>query len=297
MLILVAFLSKLFVDRLTNGEGPLGLLVAISACLIFSWLGRCMAFFMMNELAIVVRKGLTALLYRKALRLPLSAVARASPGKLINMCSGDMALVDYNFVWIAYVLAGPLATLQIMALLYRIVGVAVFYALAMSVLLYLLTLPVNSLVLRFQRSISEASDQRIGLIHNLIRGIQTVKSYGWEGPLVRRAKTARRTELARLRRYFFVSGFFDGLLAYCDPLLALPLLLALVLRQVPLDAPTLLFSLSLVSNLSTLGLSPVNCALDSAANLVSIIRRIQNILLLPEHSPVKELPLNTSLSL
>ena len=111
-----------------------------------------------------------------------------------------------------------------------------------------------------------------------------------------RAKAARRTELTRLRRYFFASGFFDGLLSYCDPLLALPLLLALVLRQVPLDAPTLLFSLSLVSNLSTLGLSPVNCALDSAANLVSIIRRIQNILLLPEHSPAREQPLNTSFS-
>ena len=173
---------------------------------------------------------------------------------------------------------------------------AAFYGLALSLVLFLLKFPVNALVLHLRLRIASATDSRLNFIQNLIKGVQTVKSYGWEQLLVDRAKKARQTEIARFKSYFAVSGFFEGLLSYCDPLLALPLLLALVLRQVPLDAPTLLFSLSLVSNLSTLGLSPVNCALDSAANLVSIIRRIQNILLLPEHSPAREQPLNTSFS-
>ena len=197
-------------------------------------------------MGIAIRKGLTGLIFTKSLRLSLAALNEATPGKLINLSSGDMSLIESNMVWLPRFLMAPACILLILALLYETVGIAALYGLLVCVILFLIQFPINFLVLRLRLRIAETTDTRINIIQNIIQGIQTIKSYAWEGPLTSRANSARIQEIAKFKRYYFLSGFFDSLLAYSDPLLSLPLLLAPVLSYVPFDASSVLIGLCLM---------------------------------------------------
>ena len=72
-------------------------------------------------LGLELRKSLTAKLYEKLLRLPVSGVAAASPGKLINLASGDMALIEQGAWSVPQVVGAPLASIFYLVLLFHIV--------------------------------------------------------------------------------------------------------------------------------------------------------------------------------
>ena len=114
-------------------------------------------------------------------------------------------------------------------LLYQTVGSVAFYAVTAALLFSLLQYPVNAVLLRLRLKLSEYSDARIRFLETLVKGILTVKSYGWEAPLTAQAKAVRKKEIWRLKSYYAVSGFFNGFFLYCDPLLSLSVLLGLVL--------------------------------------------------------------------
>lgn len=62
------------------------------------------------------------MLYEKALRLPLSGVAFASPGKLITLASGDMALIEEGSLNLHCLVGIPLAAILLIVSLYQIVS-------------------------------------------------------------------------------------------------------------------------------------------------------------------------------
>ena len=144
-----------------------------------------------NHLGLVLRKALTGLIFDKALRLSMGGVAEASPGKLINICSGDMTIILTNLLNLSYLISSPFVCALVTYLLYQSIGVTALYCLLLSLLLFCLQLPTNSVTLRLRLRISATSDARLGLLQTLIRGIQTVKAYAWELPLLQRVRAAR----------------------------------------------------------------------------------------------------------
>ena len=62
-------------------------------------------------LALLIRKTLTASIYDKMLKLRIQEVSEASPGKLITLASGDMALIEQGSIQIQYLIAGPLSSI------------------------------------------------------------------------------------------------------------------------------------------------------------------------------------------
>ena len=104
MRILVAYLIKSFVDQVVLGLRLVGLLLAIMVLLLINLLTRHISFVWTNELGIAIRKGLTGLLFAKSLKMSLAAVNKATPSKLINLSSGDMALIETSMLWLPGIL-------------------------------------------------------------------------------------------------------------------------------------------------------------------------------------------------
>ena len=265
--------------------------------LLLTWLSRHLLNFYMYEVATAMRKTLTGLLYAKALRLSVTSLSEITPGKLINICSGDMALIESSIGHLPHVLAGPLCFLFIAGILGRLLGLSALYALLLAIALVLIQLPLNALILNLRLRIASASDTRISLLQTLVLGIQTVKSYAWERPLASRVGAARALEMARYRQYFFVSGFFQGFMLYSEPLLSLPLLVAPVLSGVPVAPSTLLIGISLMSCLSFYSVTYSNNGINAAINYISVIRRVEAVLLLPEQESYRLPPPDDNLSL
>ncbi len=57
---------------------------------------------------IKLRKSSLGLLYKKILKTPQKSLARITAAKLINMASGDMALLERTINWLGYIVISPL---------------------------------------------------------------------------------------------------------------------------------------------------------------------------------------------
>ena len=191
LLVTLSCVLKRYIDALWEGKHPLGLLLLLGALLFGQLLLKENGVLFKNHLGLVLRKGLTGLIYDKALRLSMGGVAEASPGKLINICSGDMTIIVTNMLTLPFIFSGPIVAIIVIYLLYQSIGITALYCLLLTFALFCLQLPLSAFVLRLRLRISSTSDARLGLLQTLIRGIQTVKAYAWELPLIKRARAAR----------------------------------------------------------------------------------------------------------
>ena len=102
---------------------------------------------------------------------------------------------------------------------------------------------------------------------------------------------ARATESARQVSYFSLRAFFEGFYYYSIALVVVPLVLVpLIAGGHPLPASTLFSAIGLVQILIDSGLVQFNDGLGSLANILSVLRRIEAVLQLPEHRPTNHLP-------
>ena len=90
---LALYILKHYLDTLASGNGSIWSVAAISLLLITTAIGRQNAYFHINTLGLALRKALTAMLFAKSIKLSLASLSLASTGKLVNLASGDMALI------------------------------------------------------------------------------------------------------------------------------------------------------------------------------------------------------------
>ena len=120
------YLIKFYLESIPAGTSDrslysAALLVSIIACCYSSVFIRSNLLVRCFVLSLLMRKSLTALLFEKLLRLPVSGVASATPGKLISLASGDMALVEQGAWQLPYIVVAPLSSIFLIVLLYTIV--------------------------------------------------------------------------------------------------------------------------------------------------------------------------------
>ena len=111
-------------------------------------------------------------------------------------------------------------------------------------------------------------------------GIQTIKSYAWEAPLVDRVESARSEEILRFRKFFFLTGFWQGFMIYSEVLLALPLLINLVASNLTINPSTVMVGISMLNILSSCGVTATNLGFNGVVNYLSVFKRVEAVLLL-----------------
>ena len=111
-----AYLIGLYLESIHVGVShrstyTLVLLLLIILTCFFSAILRVNINLRCDVLALLIRKTLTASIYDKMLKLRIQEVSEASPGKLITLASGDMALIEQGSIQIQYLIAGPLSSI------------------------------------------------------------------------------------------------------------------------------------------------------------------------------------------
>ena len=110
----------------------------------------------------------------------------AGIGKVATLMSNDcekirVASASYlNVVWL------PLSIFINMSLLYSVIGPASFVGIGFSMILIPVQTCVGKSLARVRKRGREASDQRVGLMHELIIGIRIIKLLAWEMPLAKK---------------------------------------------------------------------------------------------------------------
>ena len=119
-----SYLIKLFLDSLSEPHQSSHSLVLLSSILLL-----CLASTFLKSLSLqraelfglILRKTLKSALYWKLLKLPVSGVKKATAGKLINLASGDMALIEQRAWSVPSIVGAPLSSSFYFLILFHIV--------------------------------------------------------------------------------------------------------------------------------------------------------------------------------
>lgn len=136
------------------------------------------------------------------------AASRTGQGYLVNLMSNDVARFDFLLSYANYIWILPPQSILIGYLLWR----QVRWAAPVAVIGMLLkTVPVQTRLghytLLLRKKIADRTDKRIGIMNEIIQGIQVIKMYAWEIPFHNLVSEARRLEIKQIQYSSYIRIF------------------------------------------------------------------------------------------
>ncbi|OMJ85785.1 hypothetical protein SteCoe_12855 [Stentor coeruleus] len=162
--------------------------------------------FRFSALIAVVKGLITRIIYKKLLKINLSAVLNNnSSAKILSVISSDLELLDSSFL-IMFLCSFPLmmiGTLTIMIVYFGVSGLlGILVCIIQIPIIYFLSKPIEG----YRGKIAEISDKRVKNIRMLIEGIRIVKIYGWESSQLNAIYEIRKLQNSQtFRKNFFIS--------------------------------------------------------------------------------------------
>ncbi|XP_037813415.1 multidrug resistance-associated protein 4-like isoform X2 [Lucilia sericata] len=156
-----------------------------------------------------MRIACCSLILRKSTKLSLKTAGDISVGHIVNLISNDVNRLDIGFVFAHYLWILPIQTVLIVYLIWLRLGYA---AIIGVVALLLQTIPVqiylSTWTAKLRNSTANRTDARIGIMNELIRGIQVIKMYAWEICFQKVVKESRRLEIRETRKAAYMKSFY-----------------------------------------------------------------------------------------
>ncbi|MED6218010.1 Multidrug resistance-associated protein 5 [Stylosanthes scabra] len=127
-----------------------------------------------------VRSALTAMVYRKGLRLSSSAKQSHTSGEIVNYMAVDVQRVgDYSWylhdMWML-----PMQIILALLILYKSVGIAALATLIATVISIVVTVPVARIQENYQDKLMAAKDERMRKTSESLRNMRILKLQAWE---------------------------------------------------------------------------------------------------------------------
>ncbi|NXR89260.1 MRP7 protein, partial [Hypocryptadius cinnamomeus] len=207
-------LLNLLVNFMESRQEPLshGILYALGL-FAGSFLGallRSQFRYEMNKVALMVRAAVISAIYRKALRVSSTSLARFTVGEIVNFMSTDTDRL-VNFCYSFHELWSlPVQLTITLYLLYQQVGIAFLGGMALALLLVPINKIIANLIMVNNRKMLKHKDTRVKLMTEFLCGIRVIKFYAWEKHFSTRIKSCRAKELQKLRAI----SYLDALCVY-----------------------------------------------------------------------------------
>ncbi|MQL85374.1 hypothetical protein Taro_017897 [Colocasia esculenta] len=127
-----------------------------------------------------VRSALTAMVYRKGLRLSSTARQSHTSGEIINYMAVDVQRVG-DYAWYLHdIWMLPLQIVLALAILYKNVGVASIATLIATIISIVVTIPLAKVQEEFQDKLMAAKDERMRKTSECLRNMRILKLQAWE---------------------------------------------------------------------------------------------------------------------
>ena len=147
------------------------------------------------------RVSVITAVYRKSLRLSMSAKQADTVGNCLNLMAVDARRLNDWLPYLHNMWSSPLQIVISMIMLWEQIGPAVLAGLAVM----LIVMPLNALMARvqqrMQRKLMAARDERVKVFNEVINGIKIIKMYAWETGFKEKIETTRAEEIRLLRNY------------------------------------------------------------------------------------------------
>ncbi|RDY07057.1 ABC transporter C family member 5, partial [Mucuna pruriens] len=154
-----------------------------------------------------VRSALTAMVYKKGLRLSSSAKQSHTSGEIVNYMAVDVQRVgDYSWylhdMWML-----PLQIALALVILYKNVGIASLATLIATIISIVVTIPVARIQEDYQDKLMAAKDERMRKTSESLRNMRILKLQAWEDRYRMRLEEMRGVEFKWLRKALYSQAF------------------------------------------------------------------------------------------
>ncbi|KAL6564040.1 Multidrug resistance-associated protein 5 [Orobanche hederae] len=154
-----------------------------------------------------VRSALTAMVYRKGLRLSSSARQSHTSGEIVNYMAVDVQRVgDYSWylhdMWML-----PMQIILALAILYKNVGIASLATLVATIVSIVATVPVARIQEDYQDKLMAAKDDRMRKTSECLRNMRILKLQAWEDRYRVKLEEMRGVEFKYLRKALYSQAF------------------------------------------------------------------------------------------
>ncbi|KAH8412635.1 hypothetical protein KR009_003917, partial [Drosophila setifemur] len=157
-----------------------------------------------TTLGLKMRVGLSSLIYRRVLRLSRTALGDGTGGHVVNLISNDLGRLDTFLMFTHYLWVGPLQVLVITYLMYREIGIAAVFGVALMLLFIPLLMYMGKRTKDLRAKTALRTDKRMRIMNEIIAGIQVIKMYAWELPFERLVSAIREKEVNAIRQLSFL---------------------------------------------------------------------------------------------
>ncbi|XP_075988681.1 putative multidrug resistance-associated protein lethal(2)03659 [Anticarsia gemmatalis] len=155
------------------------------------------------DMAMKVRVSCGSLIYRKLLRLDLTAGGKASEGlagHVVNLLTTDAQRFDMASLFMMDLVRTPIESTLIVYLMYRQIGVATLVGVAFLLMFIPLQGYLGKITSKLRRKTAMRTDNRIRLMNEVIQSIEAIKMYAWEKAFARIIGEARKKEMNVIKK-------------------------------------------------------------------------------------------------
>jgi ABC-type multidrug transport system fused ATPase/permease subunit len=146
-----------------------------------------------------MRASVSAMVYRKVLRMSFDAKKKYTTGELVSHQSVDTSRLDNTMPFLHMVWSGPLQVVVAFVLLFRIVSWSALAGLLVLILMVPTNVAITRVLATIQKTTAKHKDSRLKLVNEVLQGIRLIKYFAWEKRFEQHVDAARQLELNALR--------------------------------------------------------------------------------------------------
>ncbi|XP_031343400.1 probable multidrug resistance-associated protein lethal(2)03659 [Photinus pyralis] len=160
----------------------------------------------MMHLGMKIRVGCCSLIYRKVLRIRLTALGDKVVGRAINLMSNDVMRFDMAPLFWHYVWISPLQALIITYYMYQELKTSAFIGMLAMAAIMPFQAWLGRQISNTRYTTAFRTDNRVRQMNEIIRGMQVIKMYAWENPFLKKISISRQHEINSLRITSYIKG-------------------------------------------------------------------------------------------
>nr|XP_055029295.1 cystic fibrosis transmembrane conductance regulator [Misgurnus anguillicaudatus] len=202
-------------DPAHEPERAMGYFLALGLGLLFTarFLLLQPAMFGLHRLGMQIRIALFSIIYKKTLKLSSRVLDKISTGQLVSLMSANLGKFDQSLSMAHFVWISPLQCIMCTGLIWELIDVNSFCALAAISLLGVFQAFLSHKMGPYKAQKVLLTNKRLALTSEIMENLHSVKAYGWEEIMETLIKNIRQDEVKLTRkigslRYFYSSAYF-----------------------------------------------------------------------------------------
>ena len=145
--------------------------------------------------SIRMRRTLVAVIFDKVCHLSMKSLMATNSGKLISVISADLFAAERSLAFSPLIMAFPIVNL----FTYTLIGITTEWMnslIVFSVWIFMLLIQIlnGRCAKALKMKDSANNDERLKLVNDMVVGIRTIKSYGWENHYLSKITQVRKRQ-------------------------------------------------------------------------------------------------------